>query len=69
MTASPFNHDGPIKATVVMRRLGFKDRKSFWQAVWREKIPCTRLSSRNIIFFPDQLQEWIERRSSGRTGT
>jgi hypothetical protein len=56
----------PLKSGAVMQQLGYKDRKSFWEAVWREKIPCTRLSSRNIIFFPAQLEDWIAKRSTGR---
>lgn len=56
----------PLKSAVVMQRLGFKDRKSFWLFVWREGVPCVRLSSRNVVFYESSLNAWLEKRSAGR---
>lgn len=53
-----------LKSRDVMPRLGYKDRKSFWEAVYREGIPHTRISSRNIVFFEHQLNDWIAKRST-----
>lgn len=54
-----------LKSSAVMRRFGIKDRKSFWEFVYREGVPHTRLSSRNIVFFPEALDAWIASRSVG----
>ena len=58
--------NAPLKSRDVMPRLGFKDRKSFWEAVHREGIPHTRISTRNIVFFENSLVAWIASRSTGR---
>ena len=54
-----------LHARDVMSRFGYRDRKSFWEFVWREGVPCVRLSARNIVFFEDTLNDWIETRSVG----
>ncbi len=64
MTATVPQYHTPLKSREVMARLGFKDRKSFFEAVHREKIPHTRLSMRNIVFFENQLNAWIAKRST-----
>ena len=66
MNAAPINSAHvPLKSRDVMLRLGFRDPKSFWVAVRREKIPHTRISCRNIVFFENQLSDWISKRSTG----
>lgn len=65
MTANTTLPAAPLKSSDVMQRLGYRDRKSFWEAVHREKIPHTRISCRNIVFFEPALNEWIARRSTG----
>jgi hypothetical protein len=56
-----------LRSTAVMQRLAFKDRKSFWEFVHREGVPHCRLSARNIVFFPDALDAWLAKRSTGGT--
>jgi hypothetical protein len=57
----------PMKSAEVMQWLDYKDPKSFWEAVWREGIPCTRINCRKIVFYRDQVADWLARRStSGR---
>lgn len=53
-----------LRARVVMPMLGYRDRGSFWQAVWREGIPCVRISPRMIVFPEAALLEFLTRRSN-----
>ncbi len=66
-TATTENNEqrSALKSTAVMALLGFQDRKSFWEFVYREGLPHTRLSARNIVFWPGQLDAWLARRSTG----
>ena len=53
-----------LTSAIVMARLGYKDRGSFWQLVYREGIPHVRLNQRVIKFPSAGLEEWLRRRSS-----
>jgi len=48
----------------VMRRLGYRDRHSFWGLVYREAIPHVRLNRRVIKFPSDALEHWLQKRRS-----
>ena len=65
--SSPFPPKNPhrlLSSTEVMQRLGYNDRGSFWQLVYREGIPHVRLNSRVIKFPAAGLDDWLNRRSS-----
>lgn len=50
-----------------MATLNFKDRGAFWATVWREGIPCVRVSAKKVIFDAAALDAWLASRSnSGR---
>ncbi len=53
-----------LSSAEVMKTLGYKDRGSFWQLVYREGIPHVRLNARVIKFPEAGLHDWIRRRSS-----
>lgn len=53
-----------LSSNVVMAMLGYKDRGSFWQAVYREGIPHVRINARVIRFPVDGLDGWLRKRSS-----
>lgn len=48
----------------LMRLLGYRCRKAFWQLVHNGGIPHVRLNSRVIRFRRDRVGEWIRQRSS-----
>lgn len=60
------NSSAPLSSRDVMTRLGYRDRKSFWEAVHRQGIPCTRITARKIVFFEPLLNDWLARRTSGK---
>jgi predicted DNA-binding transcriptional regulator AlpA len=65
------NYDSPAPAPARMlssrtvgQMLGFRSRASFWQFVWRESVPCIRLTSRHIVFPQQALNDWLAARSN-----
>jgi hypothetical protein len=61
----PFGSRNYLKSKVVMRKLGYKDRTSFWDFVYREGVPHTRFNARRIMFEEIALNDWLDKRSSG----
>ena len=58
-----------LSANEVMDRLGYRDRKNFWNLVRQERIPHVRLNARVIRFESGPLEEWIEKRRSVKSKT
>lgn len=57
----------PLTSKEVMGILGYKSRAGFFAAVWRDGIPCVRVTQRKIIFPVLALADWMTKRSnSGR---
>lgn len=63
----PNSSEQLLTSSAVMARLGYKDRGSFWQLVYREGIPHVRLNRRVIRFPSAGLEAWLQRRSSEYT--
>lgn len=53
-----------LPSKTVAQMLGFKSRPSFWAFVWRESVPCIRLTSRHIVFPEIALNDWLAARSN-----
>lgn len=61
-------HSAPIMdARAAMRRLGYRDGKSFWHAVRRTGIPYSRLSARRCVFRASDIDAALLRRQVGNS--
>lgn len=60
-----------LTSTQVMERFGYRDRKSFWEFVRRNKVPHVKINARVIRFEEGPLDDWLQSRrrgiQSGRT--
>jgi predicted DNA-binding transcriptional regulator AlpA len=59
--------EGPerfLSSTAVMALLGYRCRSAFWQFVHSRAVPCVRLGPRRIVFDRNQLEDWLDRRST-----
>jgi hypothetical protein len=54
-------------SSAVMGLFGYGSRAAFHQFVKASGVPCLRLNSRRFMFDEAQLQDWIAKRSTGRT--
>jgi hypothetical protein len=61
---SRLDSGGLVSSKVVMPRLGYRNRASFWEFVRRHGVPHIRFNARRIMFEPNALNNWLSRRSS-----
>jgi predicted DNA-binding transcriptional regulator AlpA len=62
-----FSSQTYLKSSLVMAKLGYSNRSSFWEFVRRGGVPHIRLNSRRIMFEEQALADWLNRRSSHPT--
>lgn len=48
-----------------MRRLCYRSRGAFWQAVHSQAIPHIRVTGRKVIFPEPAFSRWLESRTVG----
>jgi hypothetical protein len=54
-----------LDAAEVMKRFGYRDRKSFWLFIHRHKVPHVKFNARVIRFEAGPLEDWIAARRRG----
>jgi len=55
-----------MKSEEAQRLLCYTDKKSFWDFVHAQGVPCVRLNARRILFDRAAVEAWLGRRTIGK---
>lgn len=50
---------------IIMRRLGYTNRASFWDFVHKSGLPFYRINARKFMFDSGEVNAWLESRKVG----
>jgi predicted DNA-binding transcriptional regulator AlpA len=56
-----------LSSKTVSAMFGYNCRQAFYAWVWKEGVPCVRLSSKRVMFPEDLLNDWLASRTNGGT--